>query len=83
VEYQFARRWSVGARYDFSQLPYSSSLHEHGYSAYLTFTQSEYLFWRFAYMYTDRNFRLDGDTDEHEVFLQCNFGIGPHRAHKY
>ena len=82
-DYQFARRWSIGTRYDYSQLPYSSSRHEHGLSAYLTFMQSEYLFWRLAYQYTDRNFRVHGDKQEHEVFLQCNFGLGPHRAHKY
>ena len=83
ADYQFARRWSVGARYDYSQMPYSSSRHEHGLSTYLTFMQSEYVFWRLAYQYTDRNFRVYGDKREHEIFLQCNFGLGPHRAHKY
>ncbi|MBU0616529.1 MAG: hypothetical protein KKI02_02305, partial [Planctomycetes bacterium] len=83
ANYQFARRWSLGTRYDYSQMPYSSSRHEHGPSAYLTFMQSEYLFWRLAYQYTDRNFRVDGDKREHEIFLQCNFGLGPHRAHQY
>jgi hypothetical protein len=83
ADYQFARRWVVGARYDYSQLPYSSSMHEHGFSAYLTFLQSEYLFWRLGYMYTDRNFRREGDKNEHEVFLQCNFSLGPHPAHEY
>ncbi len=83
AEYQFARRWSLGTRYDYSQMPYSSSRHEHGLSAYLTFVQSEYLFWRLAYQYTDRNFRVHGDKREHEIFLQCNFGLGPHRAHQY
>jgi hypothetical protein len=83
ADYQFARRWSIGTRYDYSQMPYSSSRHEHGLSAYLTFMQSEYLFWRLAYQYTDRNFRVHGDKQEHEIFVQCNFGLGPHRAHKY
>ncbi len=83
ADYQFARRWVVGARYDYSQLPYSSSQHELGYSAYLTFLQSEYLFWRFGYQYTDRNFRVEGDKREHEMFLQCNFSLGTHPAHGY
>ena len=83
VDYQFARRWSVGTRYDYSQMPYSCSLREQGPSAYLTFLQSEYLYWRLGYQYTDRNFRVEGDKREHEVFLQTNFGLGPHRAHKY
>lgn len=83
ADYQFARRWVLGARYDYSQMPYSSSLHEHGYSAYLTFLQSEFLYWRFGYMFTDRNFRVEGDKREHEVYLQCNFSLGPHPAHEY
>ena len=83
ADYQFARRWVVGARYDYSQLPFSSSLHEHGYSTYLTFLQSEYLYWRLGYLFTDRNFRREGDKNEHEVFLQCNFSLGPHPAHEY
>ena len=83
ADYQFARRWVFGTRYDYSQMPYSSSLHEHGLSAYLTFLQSEYLYWRLGYMYTDRNFRIHGDKQENEVFLQCNFSLGPHPAHEY
>ncbi len=83
ADYQFTRRWALGMRYDYSQMPYSSSQHEHGYSTYLTFLQSEYLFWRLGYMYTDRNFEREDERNEHEVFLQCNFGLGPHRAHKY
>ena len=83
LDYQFARRWSVGARYDYSQMPTSSSRHEQAYSAFLTFLQSEYLFWRLGYVFTERDFRVGGDDDEHEIFLQMNWGIGPHRAHKY
>lgn len=83
ADYQFARRWVLGARYDYSQMPYSSSLHEHGYSAYLTFLQSEYLYWRLGYMFTDRNFRIHEDKNEHEVYFQCNFSLGPHPAHEY
>ncbi|MGD2110803.1 MAG: hypothetical protein PVI86_15605 [Phycisphaerae bacterium] len=83
ADYQFARRWVLGTRYDYSQMPFSSSMHEHGYSTYLTFLQSEYLYWRLGYMYTDRNFRREGERNEHEVFVQMNFGLGPHRAHEY
>ena len=83
TDYQFDRQWAIGLRYDYSQLPYSSSGHEHGYSTYLTFIQSEFLFWRLGYQYTNRNFEVCGNANEHELFLQCNFGIGPHRAHKY
>ncbi|MBU0717767.1 MAG: keratin [Planctomycetes bacterium] len=83
ADYQLARRWVIGSRYDYSQLPDSSSLHEHGLSAYFTFLQSEYLFWRLGYQYTDRNFLVEGDKRDHEVFMQCNFSLGTHPAHSY
>jgi hypothetical protein len=83
VDYQFARRWTVGARYDYSQLPADAHLREEAYSGFLTFMQSEFLFWRLGYRYTGRNFRAFSGRSESEVFLQLNFGIGPHRAHKY
>lgn len=83
AEYQFARRWKFGLRYDNAQLPFNSSEQEVGYSAYLTFLQSEFLFWRLAYMYIDRSFRDDNVSDEQRVMLQVNFTLGAHPAHKY
>jgi|GEM_PF-469197 len=83
ADYQFARRWTTGVRYDYSEQPFDSALRENAYSVFLTFIQSEFLFWRIAYRYTDRNFHFDGERNGQEVFLQLNFGIGPHRAHKY
>jgi len=83
LEHQFARRWKAAARYDYSELPDFENLREHGYSAYLTFAQSEYVFWRFGYMFVDRNFPDPEQEDEHVLWLQCNFGLGPHRAHEY
>ena len=83
AEYQFARQWKIGLRYDNTQLPFDSSLHEHGYSTYLTFLQSEFVFWRLAYMLIDRDFRDDGVFDEQRLMLQMNFTLGAHPAHKY
>lgn len=83
VEYQFERQWRVGARFDRTQLPFSSSLDETGYSAYVTFLQSEFVFWRLAYMFIDRNFRDNGVGDEQRVQLQVNWTLGAHPAHKY
>jgi hypothetical protein len=83
AEYQFARQWKFGLRYDATELPFSSSLHERGYSAYLTFLQSEFVFWRLAYIYTDRNFQEHGDTSDQQVILQLNWTLGAHPAHKF
>jgi hypothetical protein len=83
AEYQFARRWKLGLRYDNTELPNRSSRHERGYSAYLTFLQSEFLFWRLGYIYTDRNFEEDGNSDDQQVMLQLNWTLGAHPAHKF
>ena len=83
LEYQFAQRWSAGVRYDFSELPDDSSLRENAYSAYLTFFQSEYTYWRLGYQYSDRNFDVGGDEYDHQFFLQLNFDFGSHGTHDY
>lgn len=79
LQYQLAKQWSVFGRYDFSEFPLTSSLRENAYSTGITFAQSEYCFWRLQFKHTDRNF----DKDANEVWLQCDFGLGPHRAHQY
>ena len=83
AEYQFARQWKLGIRYDNTKLPNDSSQHERGYSTYLTYLQSEFLFWRLGYIYTDRNFEEDGDSDDQQVMLQLNWTLGAHPAHKF
>ncbi|MCD6340301.1 MAG: hypothetical protein J7M29_13085 [Verrucomicrobia bacterium] len=83
LQYQFARRWAAGARYDFCQLPADAALQENAYSLFLTFLQSEFMFWRAGYRYTDRNFDIHGEQDEHQLFLQCDFTVGAHPAHRY
>lgn len=79
LQYQFAKRWSVFGRYDFSEFPNYDTRHDNAYSSGITFAQSEYCFWRVHYKHTDRNY----DKDSDEVWLQCNFGLGPHRKHEY
>jgi hypothetical protein len=83
LEYQFSRRWSVFGRYDYSQFPDDSKSHENAYSAGLTFRQSEYCFWRVQYRHTQAEGGSTTDNRRDELFLQLNFGIGPHRAHPY
>lgn len=82
-EYQFARRWAVGCRLDYSQLPEDRRRHEKGASLYVTFTPNHYCFWRAGVERTTRNFEQDGAKGDTMLFLQLNFGFGAHRAHKY
>jgi hypothetical protein len=83
LDEQIARRWAVGTRLDYAEIPDGNDSRELAGNLYLTFIQSEFLFWRLAYRYLDFDSDLLSDHGEHRVLLQCNFGIGPHRAHRY
>ena len=82
LEYQFTRRWSVFGRCGYTQYPDSSSLHENSYSAGLTFHQSEFMFWRLQFEHT-KGENYAGDVNRNMIFLQADFLIGLHPAHKY
>jgi hypothetical protein len=83
LEYQFSRRWSTFGRYDYAQFPDDDKSDEQAYSAGLTFRQSEYCFLRIQYKHTETKGASATGRDRDELFLQLNFGIGPHRAHQY
>jgi len=83
LEYQFCRRWSVFGRYDYSQFPDDSKSYEDAYSTGLTFRQSEYCFWRLQYEHTEPRGNSASEEGRDELFVQLDFGIGPHRAHQY
>ena len=82
LEVQFARRWSAFGRYDYSQYPDRSDLHEHAGSAGLTFRQSEFMFWRVQFEHTTGQ-NYAGDVNRNQLWLQADFLIGKHPAHRY
>lgn len=79
LEYQFARRWRAGARYDYTQSPTDRTRHEKGGLAYLTFTPSEF---SLISLQGRRARRFDG-TNETLGMLKVTFNIGPHGAHPF
>ncbi|MFH2203437.1 MAG: hypothetical protein ABIJ96_10005 [Elusimicrobiota bacterium] len=79
LEYQFARRWRAGARYDYAQVPTDGSLHEAGGLAYLTFTPSEYS----RISIQGRRARRTDGVKETLGWLKVTFNIGPHGAHPF
>jgi hypothetical protein len=78
-EYQFARRWFAGARYDRSAQPLDPSLVDTGGSFYLTFWPSEFNQIRGQYRRTNYG---DG-IKANEFLFQMNFSIGAHGAHVF
>jgi len=79
ADYQFARRWFVGARADQSGRPLEGSAHDSGGSLSLTFRPSEFSIVRGQY----RRTRYAEGIDANELLLQFNFAIGAHGAHPF
>jgi len=78
-DYQFARRWFAGLRYDYAQRALDSSLHDQGPSLLLTFWPSEFGQIRGQY----RRTRYAEGTTADEFLFQFLFSIGAHGAHAF
>lgn len=78
-DYQFARRWFVGGRYDRSNRADNASLQDTGQSAILTYWPSEFSQIRGQYR---RTRYADGPT-ANELLVQFQFAIGAHGAHPF
>ena len=76
-DYQFARRWFGGARYDWSERAADSSLVDQGPSLLLTYWPSEFSQIRGQY----RRTRFAEGVTSNEVLFQLLFSIGAHGAH--
>lgn len=78
-DYQFARRWYAGARYDRSARALDTSAVDTGGSIFLTFWPSEFSQVRGQL----RRTRYAEGTAANEFLLQFRFGIGAHGAHVF
>jgi hypothetical protein len=78
-DYQFARRWFAGARYDWSERAFDSSLVDKGPSLLLTYWPSEFSQVRGQY----RRTRFAEAVTSNEVLFQLLFSIGAHGAHVF
>ena len=78
-DYQFARRWFAGARYDFSDRAIDTALRDKSGSFLVTFWPSEFSQIRSQYRRTSY---ADGSTGN-ELLFQFLFSIGAHGAHVF
>jgi hypothetical protein len=76
-EYQFARRWYVGARGDRSARVLDDALVDNGVSLFMTFWPTEFSQIRGQYRRTNYAEGITGN----EFLFQFNFSIGAHGAH--
>jgi hypothetical protein len=77
-DYQLARRWFVGGRYDRSGEAENANLIDKGFSAVLTYWPSEFSQIRGQYEFTRY-----GNLDVHQLFMQVQFSLGAHGAHPF
>ena len=79
ADYQLARRWYMGGRYDRSGRPYDSTLIDRGQSLILSYFPSEFSQIRGQYRHINY---ADGPT-ANEFLFQFQFAIGAHGAHPF
>jgi len=78
-DYQFARRWFAGLRYDHSGRAEDASLVDQGQSAILTYWPSEFSQIRAQY----RRTKYADAPIANELLFQFQFSIGAHGAHPF
>lgn len=78
LQYQLSRSWWIQGRWDVVGLPRGEERRDWRVSSLLAYTASEFSSLRLQYSRA----HLDGDAD-HQVYLQLNFTIGSHPAHRY
>lgn len=78
-DYQFARRWTAGLRYDWSERANNPDAVDRGGSAVLTFRPSEFNQLRMQY----RRTQFAGSSASDELLVQLLFTLGAHGAHPF
>ncbi|MEK7317417.1 MAG: hypothetical protein AAB011_14640, partial [Candidatus Eisenbacteria bacterium] len=79
-DFQFARRWHAGGRYDWSDnLDAAEAAVATGVLGFLTYHPSE-----FAAMSAQvRRQKLEGGDKETQIYFKTTFNIGPHGSHPF
>jgi len=78
-EYQLARRWFAGGRFDWSDRARNASLTDKGGSIILTYWPSEFSQIRAQYRFTN----YANDIKANELLFQILFSLGAHGAHPF
>jgi hypothetical protein len=78
-EYQFARRWYLGGRFDRSGRTLEANSIDSGVSAFVTFWPTEFSQIRGQYRLT----KYAEKVNANEFLFQFNFAIGAHGAHAF
>lgn len=79
LDYRLDQRWTLGARFDWSERATAANQLDRGFSALATYWMSEFAQARAQYRFT----RYDGRQDASELRLQLIFVMGAHGAHPF
>ena len=79
ADYQIARRWFGGVRYEWSGRAANAEQHDRGVSTAISFLPSEFSVLRAEY----RRRTYAGGIVANEGFLQIQYAIGAHGAHPF
>jgi hypothetical protein len=88
ADYQFARRWFVGGRFDRSARARDARITDNGTSVVLTYWPSEFAQIRGQYRFTRYGAPLSppsppGKEEANELLMQIQFSLGAHGAHPF
>lgn len=83
LSYRFDRWWDLAVRYDAVDGPFEADAKETAVSAWLTWWQSEYAYWRLGWLRSELEHEGETGDATNRIFLQFNISLGPHPAHKY
>lgn len=78
-DYQFARRWFIGGRFDRSDRARAANLTDSGFSTILTYWPSEFSQIRGQYRFA----RYADGREGNELRFQFQFSLGAHGAHPF
>jgi hypothetical protein len=78
-DYQFARRWFIGGRFDRSDRARDANLTDSGFSTILTYWPSEFSQIRGQYRFA----RYADGREGNELRFQFQFSLGAHGAHPF
>ncbi|MFQ5677178.1 MAG: hypothetical protein ACE5G1_14895, partial [bacterium] len=79
IRYQVAKRWFLGAMYDYSEFPEFDNFHRQAFSGILQFFTTEFQKFETQVRFNEGNF-----FDDYVDFrVRAVFVIGAHGAHQY
>ena len=80
--FKLGRRWNIGLRGDWTEIPDAPGRSLWGVSPYVEWWQSEWTQWRVQYTYNSGRLE-EADESENKLFFQIVWSLGPHKHERY